>query len=122
MTAASGSPFRMKSQWSANSSGIFDAVMPMKPDFHASRAHAVGPRRLVLVVDQRRERERDVSIDFRAGVNVTSWPARERIAAMYARWTLGTSWNFFLRYAITFVHARKRNRAAIRTRRQPCPC
>src|SRR5882762_240469 len=36
-------------------------------------------------------------------VNVTSWPARERIAAMYARWTLGTSWNFFLRYAITFV-------------------
>ena len=50
----------MKSQWSAKSCGIFDAVMPMKPDLDAARAHPVGPRGLVLVIDERRQDERDV--------------------------------------------------------------
>ncbi len=31
ITPISGSPFRMKSQWSTNNSGIFDAVMPTNP-------------------------------------------------------------------------------------------
>ena len=66
MTAASGSPLRMKSQWSSNSSGIFDAVMPMKPTLTPLRAHAIGPGGLVLVVDQRRQHERDVAVHFLA--------------------------------------------------------
>ena len=35
-------------------------------DLHAARAHAVGPRRLVLVIDQRREHERDIGVGLGA--------------------------------------------------------
>ena len=34
-----------------------------EPDLHAAGAHPVGPRGLVLVIDQRRQHERDVAID-----------------------------------------------------------
>jgi hypothetical protein len=37
-----------------------------EPDLHPARAHPVGPRGLVLVIDQRRQHERDVAIEHLA--------------------------------------------------------
>ena len=53
-----------------------------EPDLDAARAHPIGPRRFVLVIDQRRQHERDVAILRSPRVQVTSCPARARMAAM----------------------------------------
>ena len=59
-------------------------------DLHAARAHAVGPRRLVLVIDQRREHERDIGVGLGAtGESHFMAAAREMMEILRAGETLG---------------------------------
>ena len=53
-----------------------------EPHLDAARAHLVGPRGFVLVIDERRQDQRDVAVGDRSPrVQITSCPARARIAA-----------------------------------------
>ncbi len=62
MTAASGSPFEDEVAVILEQLRHLRRGDADEPDLDAARAHPVGPRGFVLVIDQRRQHERDVAV------------------------------------------------------------